>query len=161
MAYRLFTLVSALVLVGVDQGLKYWATIALQPVEQMPLIPHVIGLRFILNDGAAFGMLSGKQAFLQIVTGVALAALLVYLLMKKPDTKLEYAAFLLIFAGGVGNMIDRVLNGVVVDYIELLFMNFAVFNFADILVCVGVGLLFLALLLPEFKKLGKKHNAEL
>ncbi len=50
------------------------------------------------------------------------------------------------------------LNGVVVDYIELLFMNFAVFNFADILVCVGVGLLFLALLLPELKKLGKKNH---
>lgn len=160
MTYRLFTLLAALALVGVDQGLKIWAATALQPVGQMPLIPNVIGLRFLLNDGAAFGMLSGKQTFLQIITGVALAALLVYLLKKKPETKLEYAAYLLIFSGGVGNMIDRVLNGVVVDYIELLFMDFAIFNFADILVCVGVGLLFVALLMPEFKKLGKDRDAE-
>ncbi len=158
MAYRIFTILISAVLVGVDQLLKYWATASLQPVGQMPLIPHVIGLRFILNDGAAFGMLAGKQTFLQIVTGIALVLLLGYLLFKKPASKLEYTALLLIFAGGVGNMVDRVLNGVVVDYIELLFMNFAVFNFADILVCVGVGLLFLVLLLPELKKLGKKNH---
>lgn len=158
MAYRIFTILASALLVGVDQLLKHWAVVSLQPVGQMTLIPNVIGLRFILNDGAAFGMLAGKQVFLQIVTGVALVALLVYLLFKKPASKLEYASYLLIFAGGVGNMVDRVLNGVVVDYIEFLFMDFAVFNFADILVCVGVGLLFLALLVPEFKKLGKKKD---
>ena len=160
MAYRLRTIFAALALVGVDQGLKYWASAVLQPVGTMPLIPHVVGLRFVLNNGAAFGMLAGKQVFLQVITGVALLAMLIYLLRKKPASKLEYTAFLLVFAGGVGNMVDRVLNGVVVDYIELLFMNFAVFNFADILVCVGVGLLFIALLAPEIKKMGTKHDAE-
>ena len=159
MAYRVFTLFSALALVGIDQGLKYWAVQVLQPAGQLPLIPHVIDLRFVLNNGAAFGMLAGKQTFLQLITAAALLGLLIYLLVKKPESKLEYAAFLLIFAGGVGNLIDRVLNGEVVDYINLLFMDFAVFNFADILVCVGVGLLFLALLVPELKKLGKNNDA--
>ena len=54
--------------------------------------------------------------------------------------------------GGVGNLIDRVLNGVVVDYINVLFMHFAIFNFADICVCVGVGLLMLVLLRDSAKK---------
>ena len=58
----------------------------------------------------------------------------------------------LLIGGGVGNLIDRVLNGVVVDYINVLFMRFAIFNFADICVCVGVGLLMLAVLLDSFKK---------
>ena len=58
----------------------------------------------------------------------------------------------LILGGGVGNLIDRVLNGVVVDYINVLFMHFAIFNFADICVCVGVGLLMLVVLLDSFKK---------
>ena len=62
---------------------------------------------------------------------------------------LQQAALLLILAGGVGNLIDRVLNGEVVDYINLLFMQFAVFNFADICVCVGVGLWVLVIFLEE------------
>ena len=62
------------------------------------------------------------------------------------------AAWTLVLGGGVGNLIDRVLNGVVVDYINVLFMRFAIFNFADICVCVGVGLLMLAVLLDSFKK---------
>ena len=62
---------------------------------------------------------------------------------------LQQAALLLILAGGIGNLIDRVLNGEVVDYINLLFMQFAVFNFADICVCVGVGLWVLVIFLEE------------
>jgi len=61
----------------------------------------------------------------------------------------QQAALLLILAGGIGNLIDRVLNGEVVDYINLLFMQFAVFNFADICVCVGVGLWVLVIFLEE------------
>lgn len=161
MAYWLFTMFSAAALVGVDQLLKYWAVTVLQPVGEMPLIPHIVSLRFVLNDGAAFGMLAGKQGFLLAVTGVALAGVLVYLLAKKAAGKLEYAAWLLVFAGGMGNLVDRVMNGAVVDYLNLLFMRFAVFNFADILVCTGIGLLCLAWLLPELKKGGKKRDAEL
>ena len=59
------------------------------------------------------------------------------------------AALVLVLGGGIGNLIDRVLNGVVVDYINLLFMQFAVFNFADICVCVGVGLWVLEIFLEE------------
>lgn len=158
LAYRLLTILGALALVGVDQALKYWAVSVLQPVGQLPLLPHLVDLRFVLNDGAAFGMLAGRQTFLQLFTGAALAALLIWLLVKKPDSKLEYTALLLIFSGGVGNLIDRALNGVVVDYINLLFMDFAVFNFADILVCVGVGLLVIALFIPEIHKNRNKGN---
>ena len=64
----------------------------------------------------------------------------------------QWATAALLPVGSMGNLIDRVLNGVVVDYINVLFMRFAIFNFADICVCVGVGLLMLAVLLDSFKK---------
>ena len=126
MAYVVFNLLAAAALIGIDQAIKLWATNVLQPVGAMPLIPHVVELQFVLNPGMAFSLLSGKQLFLIIATSIAL-----------------------ILAGGIGNLIDRVLNGVVVDYINLLFMQFAVFNFADICVCVGVGLWVLEIFLEE------------
>lgn len=151
MISALITLVAAALLVVIDQGIKLWATASLAPVGSMPLIPGVVELRYFLNDGAAFSILGGKQGFLIVFTGLALAAIFLYLLFKKPARRLEYIAWLLVLAGGIGNLVDRVLNQEVVDYINLLFMNFAVFNFADILVCTGIGLLCLSLVLEEVR----------
>ena len=67
-------------------------------------------------------------------------------------------AFILVLAGGIGNLIDRVLNGEVVDYINPLFIDFAVFNFADILVCVGVALWVLVILLEEVEDKPSKER---
>lgn len=159
MISALITIVAAALLVVIDQGIKLWATASLAPVGSMPLIPGVVELRYFLNDGAAFSILGGKQSFLIVFTGIALAAILIYLLFKKPARQLEYIAWLLVLSGGVGNLIDRVLNHEVVDYINLLFMNFAVFNFADILVCTGIGLLFLTLILEEVRSRGAKKSA--
>ena len=136
-------------LVAADQGIKFWASNVLQPVTAMPVLPGVVELRFVLNDGMAFSMLSGKQTFLIIVTSLALGAVAYLLFNKKMFARVGNAGLLLVLAGGIGNLIDRVMNGVVVDYINLLFMNFAVFNFADICVCVGVGLLILDVLLDS------------
>ena len=132
MAFVVFNLLAAAALIGIDQAIKLWATNVLQPIGAMPLIPHVVELRFVLNPGMAFSLLSGKQLF-----------------FRSRGRYLQQAALLLILAGGIGNLIDRVLNGEVVDYINLLFMQFAVFNFADICVCVGVGLWVLVIFLEE------------
>ena len=82
-----------------------------------------------------------------------------YLFWKKPAARLERAALVLIIAGGLGNFVDRALNGVVVDFFATTFMNFAVFNVADIFVCMGVGLMVLSLLLEEYRS-RKKARAE-
>ena len=63
MAFVIFNLLCVAVLVGLDQAIKFWAVSALQPVGAMPLIPHVVELRFVLNQGMAFSLLSGKQLF--------------------------------------------------------------------------------------------------
>ena len=147
----LLSLLGAAVLVVLDQLIKHWATAALLPVGSMEVLPGIVELRYCLNDGMAFSMLAGKQGLLIGVTSVMLVAVLVMLFVRKMPLA-ERIAWTLVLGGGVGNLIDRVLNGVVVDYINVLFMHFAIFNFADICVCVGVGLLMLLLLLDSTKK---------
>ena len=147
----LLSLLGAAVLVVLDQLIKHWATAALLPVGSMEVLPGSVELRYCLNDGMAFSMLAGKQGLLIGVTSVMLVAVLVMLFVRKMPLA-ERIAWTLVLGGGVGNLIDRVLNGVVVDYINVLFMHFAIFNFADICVCVGVGLLMLVLLLDSTKK---------
>ncbi len=149
MAFVLFNLAAVAALVGIDQLIKLWASNVLQPVGAMPLIPRVVELRFVLNPGMAFSLLSGKQLFLIAATSAALLLVAYALFFRSRGKYLQQAALILVLGGGIGNLIDRVLNGEVVDYINLLFMRFAVFNFADICVCVGVALWVLVIFLEE------------
>ena len=146
MTAKLISLVAAALLVAADQGIKAWATAQLMPVGVMAVLPGIVELRYILNDGMAFSMLAGKQGILIGVTSLMLIGVLVWLL-RGDMPLLERISWTLVLGVGIGNLIDRVLNGVVVDYINVLFMHFAVFNFADICVCCGVGLLILSILL--------------
>ncbi len=149
MAFVIFNLAAVAALVGIDQLIKLWAVHVLQPVGVLPLIPHVVELRFVLNPGMAFSLLSGKQLFLILATSAALLLVAYGLFFRSRGKYLQQAALLLVLGGGIGNLIDRVLAGEVVDYINLLFMRFAVFNFADICVCVGVALWVLEIFLEE------------
>ena len=84
-----------------------------------------------------------------VATSAALILVAYWLFFRSRSDRLQQAALILVLGGGIGNLIDRVLNGEVVDYINLLFMRFAVFNFADICVCVGVALWVLVIFLEE------------
>ncbi len=159
MVFGFISIAAAAVLVVTDQLLKAWATAELLPVGSMTLIPHVVELRYSLNEGMAFSLLWGKQGFLIAVTSVALLVLLGYLLLRKMPV-LERIAWTMVLGGGVGNLIDRIVSGQVVDYINFLFMDFAIFNFADICVTVGVALLFVYVLWAELKDRKKKSSGE-
>lgn len=160
MSVVIVNLICVAALIAADQVIKQWAVAALAPVGSMPLIPHVIELRFCLNEGAAFSMLSGKQGLLIAVTGVALAAVAWYLFFRCRGREhcWDRIAMILILAGGLGNLIDRVANRCVVDYLNLLFMEFPIFNFADICVCVGTGLFVLCILLEEKNSTDEKKG---
>ena len=160
MAYVILNLVCVAALVGIDQAIKLWATQYLAPVEAITVIPHVVELRFVLNQGMAFSLLSGKQLFLILATSAALLLVAYLLFFRSRGKRLQQAALVLVLGGGIGNLIDRVLNGEVVDYINLLFMRFAVFNFADICVCVGVALWVLVIFLEELHEDTKKGPKE-
>lgn len=144
--------------VVLDQLTKYFAQLYLQPVGTMPFIPGIMELRFVLNDGAAFSSFAGARLFLILFTGIAIAALAVYLFWKKPPKRLERTALVLLIGGGLGNLIDRVRTGVVVDFFATTFVDFAVFNVADCFVCVGAAMLILYVFLEERKKSGEPER---
>lgn len=152
MAFVIVNLLCTAGLIAIDRLIKLWAVAVLRPVGAMPFIPHIVELRFVLNQGMAFSLLSGRQAFLVVTTSAALLLIAYWLFFRSRGDYLQQAALVLVLGGGIGNLIDRVLSGEVVDYINLLFMRFAVFNFADICVCVGVGLWMLAIFLSELRQ---------
>ena len=152
----ILTLIVTILLIALDQWSKYLATTYLIGNGLITVIPGFLGLRYIKNTGAAFSMLSNSTAFLIAVTSVALIVMAYFIFIKKYGETFERFCFVLIFAGGAGNLIDRVLNGFVVDYFEFLFMDFAVFNVADVYVCTGIGLYAIYVLYTEFFR--KKEN---
>ena len=131
---QVITLVSMLVLVALDQLIKLLVIDYLKPIGSYPLIDGFIQLNYAENTGAAFGSFSGYTNLLSIFTLVLIIVGTVALMLKKIKFGVEYVCVALIIAGGLGNLIDRVFRGFVVDYIEPLFIDFAIFNFADILV---------------------------
>ena len=139
-------------LVGADQLIKYFVLRFLEPVGSAPFLPHVVKLTYVENTGAAFGSFSHSTVLLSLFTTILLGFCLYYLLSGKIQKKLPYTAFLLITAGGLGNLIDRVFRGYVIDYFDFEFMRFAVFNFADSLVCVGAFLLILYFILDAVRE---------
>ena len=150
--------VLTVLLVIVDHLTKFLATTYLAPLGSVTLIPGVMDLRYILNDGVAFGLFAGGNATiaLLIVTGIVLVAFAAYLLVKRPPWGLERISLVLILAGGLGNFIDRLFNGAVVDFFATTFMDFPVFNVADCFVTIGVCLLVISVFREDFG--AKKEN---
>lgn len=120
-----------------DQWLKYWIVNHLALGESMPFIPHILQLERLHNYGAAFSSLTGKTAFLLGMTVVLLLVLAVLLVRKVVRHPLGVVACVLILGGGIGNMIDRIALGYVVDMFDLLLFEYPVFNLADCYVVVG------------------------
>ena len=107
------------------------------------LVPVVVNLRPVENRGVAFSMLSGQGIALMLFTAALIAGLVVWLAAHPDDPPLMRAGLWLIAGGGLGNLYDRLTAGGVSDFIELAFVRFAVFNVADVCICVGAGLVLL------------------
>lgn len=140
------TVLAVLVLVIIDQIIKFVVLKYLEPVGSFVLIKNFLSLTYIENTGAAFGSFSEHTVLLSVFTAVVLIVGLIYILSGKIKSKLMLACSVMIISGGLGNLIDRIFRGYVIDYIEPLFVNFAVFNFADILVTVGATVLIIYLI---------------
>lgn len=138
---QILTVFTIAVLVSLDQLIKYFAVQFLEPIGSYPVFERILQFSYVENTGAAFGSFSKYTVLLSVFTGIVLFCGFVYLLSGKCKEKVVYITGVMIFSGGLGNLIDRVFRGFVVDYIEPLFIDFAVFNFADMLVCVGAGIL--------------------
>jgi len=115
------------------------------PENGVVLIPEVIGLRYAENRGIAFSLLSGAPWALGVVSLLIIAAAFFCLRGKKLQP-LALTGLMMMLGGAAGNMVDRFVHGFVPDMIEVLFMNFAIFNVADMFLCIGCGLVIISLL---------------
>ena len=150
---------SSVIALGIllDQLTKWLAVEFLEPIETLPIINGVIHLTYVENRGAAFGMLADKRYIFMIVSAVMIVGLsLVLYSGAYKASRLYQVSFAMIISGGIGNMIDRIALGYVVDFIDFRLINFAVFNGADSFVCIGAGLLMLALILDIKKEADAK-----
>lgn len=145
----LYLLLAALMVVA-DQLIKYWTVTVLQPIGSIPLWEGVFHLTYVENTGAAFSMLEGRQGFFIVVT---VAAFLFMAYLYKTGMirgVLGNLCIAFILGGAVGNFIDRLRLGYVIDMFDFCLINFAVFNFADICITIG-GALFVLLAILDYK----------
>ena len=151
--YILYSLI-CLLLVAIDYVTKIRVFEYLRGMPGVPVIEGILQFRYCENTGAAFSLFQGKADILGIVSAVVLVLFVVGIIIEKPRSNLLLSAMTLLIAGGTGNVIDRFTRGFVVDFIELKFMTFPIFNVADVFVTVGAGLLILYVL----KKFGKVES---
>ena len=152
-----------LVLIIFADQLSKWLVVAyLQGKESVYLIKGVLRFTYVENDGAAFGMLDDHRWVFLVLSTVMIIALIYYIVKYKPQSKWVMTSLILIVGGGIGNMIDRILLGYVIDFIDFCaFPNLWrwVFNIADSAVCVGTFMLSLWLILDTVKEY-KREKAE-
>ncbi|HAS37651.1 MAG TPA: signal peptidase II [Ruminococcaceae bacterium] len=155
----LISFISIAVLTAADQLIKLVVERNLQPIGTAEFINGFIGWNYVRNTGAAFGSFSQSTTLLTVVTGAVILAGIILIAAKKIKSKFYLTCAVLIISGGLGNLIDRIFRGYVVDFIDVQFTDFAVFNFADILVTVGSIALMVYVIVDIFrdrKKSGEK-----
>ena len=148
--------------IGLDQLTKWLTVVNLEEYESFPVWQDVFHFTYVKNTGMAFGMLKDHRWVFMVFSTIAIVALIVYLFRFRPESRWMQVSMAMIIGGGIGNMIDRVFWGYVVDFIDVTLINFAVFNIADSFVCIGAGIMILCLVLDLIKeiKLEKAKNAE-
>lgn len=143
-----YFLISAL-LVGLDQWSKYLTVQNISLGETKEFIPGFLSLTHLRNTGAAWSLLEGKMIFFYVIT-VIVSVVIICLLIKNYKKSIWYSVGLsFVLAGAIGNFIDRVRLGYVVDMLQTDFMNFPIFNVADSTLVVGVICIFIYLILDE------------
>lgn len=141
MLSTIISLSAVVLLTVVDQLIKLAVENNLQPVSSLSFIEGFIGWRYVRNTGAAFGSFSDSTTLLSVFTGIIIIVGIALIIKGKIKSKYYLTCATMIIAGGLGNLVDRIFRGYVVDFIEVQFTDFAVFNFADILVTVGAFML--------------------
>ena len=138
------------ILIGIDQIIKHMVLEKLKIAGSVPVINGVFHLTYVENRGAAFGMLQNKQYILAVIAVIAIIIGLYYFHKNKNSLgSLGRTSIIMIISGAVGNLIDRIRLGFVVDYFDFRIIWQYVFNFADVLIVCGTILLCLHVILYD------------
>lgn len=138
-------LIIGIILAALDQIIKYFVTVYLQPVDSVSVIDNLLSLTYVENRGVAFGMFKDMRWIFVILTTIMLVIIIFYMFKKRPQGKFFYICAGMIIGGGIGNLIDRVLYGYVIDYLSLSFFS-PVCNFADYCITIGTVMLMIYIL---------------
>ncbi len=150
--------VFSIILASADQLIKYFIYEDLRPVGSVSVIDNLFSLVYSENRGAAFGIFQNATLFFSVITILLIGVFLFLLITKKFSGKLFTVSVILIIGGGLGNLIDRLFRGFVIDYLSLSFFP-PICNFADYCITIGAVLFILCILLtPEKKK--ENHTEE-
>lgn len=158
--FRILYIAVIAALVILDRVSKIAAVRALGAGSTKEFLFGLFQFRYVENTGAAFSSFADNKIVLIVFTSLVIILCLFVLMAGKVKSKFARVCLLLIVSGGIGNLIDRFISGFVVDFIEPLFMNFAVFNVADIFITVGAFMLIFyeIYLLVKEKRRGKKTD---
>ena len=156
------SLIVGAVLIIIDQIIKYFVSAYLQPVGSVSVIDNIFSLTYVENKGVAFGMFSDMRWIFVALTSILLVIIIFYMFKKRPKGKFFYVCAALIIGGGIGNLIDRIFYGYVIDYLSLSFFP-PVCNFADYCITAGtimlvIYLLFFSDILDSSKKAKMKND---
>ena len=139
--FQIISILAVALLVFLDRISKIAAVAAFGAGDTKEFLFGLFQFRYTENTGAAFSSFADNKSILIVFTALVIILCLFVLLAKKVKEKIPVVCLVLIVSGGIGNLIDRIAKGYVVDFIEPLFMNFAVFNVADIFITCGAILL--------------------
>ncbi|OFN53967.1 MULTISPECIES: signal peptidase II [unclassified Streptococcus] len=144
-------------LIALDQWVKFEIVKNIQLGEVKPFLPKILSLTYLRNTGAAFSILENQQWLFAVITLVVIGAAIWYLSKHIKGSVWLLSSLSLIIAGGIGNFIDRMRQGFVVDMFQLDFVNFAIFNVADSYLTIGV-LVLIVMMLKEEDNASKGRN---
>lgn len=148
-------IIISIILLCIDQIAKLLVINLLTKTDSIAIIKNFFYLTYINNDGAAFSILVGKRIFLILVAIIVIIMLIHYIKKNNIQNKLEIVSISLIIGGSLGNLMDRVVRGYVIDFLDFKIFNynFPIFNLADTFIVIGVILLLL-------KELRKENNLD-
>ncbi len=153
----IITALLSVVIVVADQVIKYFVVENLQGIDSIPFIGNLLTLTYVENRGAAFGMMQNMSWLFAIITVLMIALFFFIIIKKKITSKFFALSTVLIVGGGLGNLIDRIFRGFVVDYLQLSFFPY-VCNLADY--CITIGAFMLIIFVLFFYGKGEKKTAK-
>jgi len=142
----------AVILSGIDQLSKLLVLRYIKPEDTIPLLKGIFHLTYCENRGAAFGILQGRFGLLFITTLLVIIAVTVYMIKNRPQSLTLTTSVTLLIGGAIGNLIDRVCRGFVIDFLDFRLIHFPIFNIADCFVVCGAILLVIYVLFIEEHK---------
>lgn len=148
-------IIISIILLCIDQISKLLVVNLLTKTNSITIIKNFFYLTYINNDGAAFSILVGKRIFLILIAVLVIVMLIRYIKKNNIQNKLELVSLALIIGGSLGNLMDRLVRGYVIDFLDfkLFNYNFPIFNLADTFIVIGVFLLLL-------KEIRKENNLD-